>query len=204
MYDVRRALQRFRGLIKYTARKYAVRGHFRMAAEDIEAEGYLTLVQCCRSFPTGQRRFGRYFKRAWNNRLKKLTRFGLQVKRQGFEVDLELAFEIPEPSSESWDRIKTRVYEITPLLGADTRRFLEQLLEPSQEVAEYAWRDFCRKNRLHHVQGAHVPGWRCFRVKMRHIRGALHLSPAQAQRMLNEIRIANRTTQLRRRLQNEG
>lgn len=200
LYDVQVALRRFRGLIKYTARKYAVRGHFRIGMEEIEAEGYLTLVQCCRSFPEGQRRFARYFKRAWSNRLKKLIRFGFQQKRQGFEVDLEKAQEVqtPEISSEVWERLSDRAYQLMPLLTENARRLLQQLLEPSEEVFEYAWRDYCRKNKLH-SQGIRVPGWRYFRVKPRHISGVLHMSATDMQMAVREIRRANHQTQRRSR-----
>lgn len=191
LYDVSLALRRFRKLIKFTARKYSCRGNFRLGIEEIEAEGYLTLVQCCRSFPDGQRRFGWYFKRAWNNRLRKLIRYGFQQKRQGIEVDLELAFDIPVETeavaSDFWERMTDQATDIMPLLSDDSRRLLQLLIKPSEEVVEYAWRDFCRKNRLH-AQGVHAPGWRYFRVKPRHIRGVLHMNWGQMQKAMREIR----------------
>jgi len=196
MYDIGVALRRFKGLISYTARKYSIQGHFRLSTQDIEAEGLLTLVQCCRKFPPGQVRFAAYFKRAWNNRLKKLARFGMQAKRRGFEVDLELAESLPAPTQEVWERILDRAELVAPLLSAETRRFLQQLLEPSEEVMEYAWRDFCRKQKLK-SQGVSVPGCERFRIKLRHVRGALRMSPLQVYKAVDEIRLAS--SQIRRR-----
>lgn len=192
MYDVGKGLKRFKGLIKFTANKYGVRGHFRMSPEEIEAEGYLTLVDCCRRFPKGQLRFGRYFKRAWNNRLIELRRFGMEKKRQGFEVDLELADFVPAPTiSEVWERIKSKADDLMPLLSRDARCFLRELLEPSREVEEFAWREFCRRNKLHD-QGFQVCGWNRFRIRLRHIRGALNMTPGKVQQILVEIRSTNK------------
>lgn len=197
MYPIRKALRRYRRLIKFTARKYSVRGHFRLAAEEIEAEGYLTLVRCCRYYGKRERRrgilFGWYFKRAWNNQLIKLRRFDLQLKRQGFEVDLEHADDIPVPSSEVWERIKSKADDLMPRLSAESRQFLRELLEPSGEVMEFAYKDFCRRRRLH-VQGVKTSGWNSFRIELRHIRGALDMSPSEMQKAIAEIKTVNQTT----------
>jgi len=191
VYDVGKGLRRFKKLIKFTAHKYGIRGHFQMSPEEIEAEGYLTLVDCCRKFPKGQIRFGWYFKRAWNNRLIELRRSGMFKKRQGFEVDLELAEVVPVPTSEVWDNIKSKAEVLMPLLSRDAQCFLRELLEPSREVEEFAWREFCRRNKLHD-QGFNVFGWNRFRIRLRHIRGALNMTPGKVHQVLVEIRSTNK------------
>lgn len=193
MYDVRRALKKYRGLIKWTARKYAIRGNFRLSIPDLEAEGLLMLVKCCRSFPKGHGRFGRYFKRAWYNHLKSLIRFGYQDKRLGREVELEEAFEVaPRDQIDPFiSRMKTRANELSPFLSEDARKFLMVLVEPSEEVMEYAWRDYCRKRKLL-SQGLTVRGGKKFRIRIRHIRGALHMSRRRIRELVREIRSAYR------------
>jgi len=193
MYDVGVALRRFRGLIRYTARKYSVETNFRMSQKDLEAEGLLTLVQCCRAFPEGQIHFSRYFKRAWNNRLKKLLRFNMRKKRQGFEVNLELASELVAPTkkeTEVSERIVERANVLYPFLSRDAKKFLQILIEPSGEVMETAWRDYCRKNKLH-SQGVNFRGWKMFRIHLRHIREALSLSERGMKDVVQEIRRVN-------------
>lgn len=199
MYDIGVALRRFRGLIKWTARKYAIRGHFRMSVEDLEAEGLLTLVECCRAFPEGQFHFARYFKRAWYNRLKKLIRFGLQEKRQGIEVDLEAAVEMPPPEFDSkfQDRMKARANELGPYLSPEARMLLAMLVEPSEEVMEYAWRDWCRRQKLR-SQGVRIPGAKKFRIRGRHIRGAMRITRTRMRELVVEIRSAYLTSKRRK------
>lgn len=191
MYDIGVALRRFRKLIKWTARKYAVQGNFRMSPEDLEAEGLLILVQCCRAFPEGQFYFARYFKRAWYNKLQKLIRFGLQEKRVGIEVDLEFAEEIPPPEYDTkfLERIQAQAIELNPYLSSEARMLLKTLIEPSEEVMEYAWRDFCRKQKLR-SQGLHVRGAKKFRIRIRHIRGSLKMSRERMREVVKEIRSA--------------
>jgi hypothetical protein len=192
VYDVSRALKKYRGLIRWTARKYATTGNFRLSIADIEAEGLLMLVKCCRSFPKGHGRFGRYFKRAWYNHLKDLIRFGYQDKRLGREVELEEAFEIaPKEKADPFiARMKTRANELSPLLSEDARKFLMVLVEPSGEVMEYAWRDYCRKRKLL-SQGLDVRGGKKFRIRIRHIRGALHMTKRRIRELVREIRSAH-------------
>jgi hypothetical protein len=192
VYDAAVALRRFRWLIRYTAYKYSIQGHYRMSMEDLEAEGYLTLVQCCHSFPEGQRRFGRYFKRAWNNRLTKIFRDSClrnKKKDQRNEVDLDLHLDLPEIRDDFniWEHVEGRAKKVMPWLTRDSQRLLQLLLKPSQEVIDYAWRDFCRKNKLH-SQGFRAPGYDHFRVKARHVAGVLQMKPSYMQGLVREIR----------------
>jgi len=190
VYEVGVALRRFKGLIKYTAYKYSIQGHYGLSKEDLEAEGYLTLVQSCRAFPKGQRRFGRYFKRAWNNRLRTIFRFNAVMKRQRIEVDLDLYRELPAAKpvdSDIWGDVDERAKKVMPLLTEDSQRLLQALLKPSEEVIEFAWRDFCRKNKLH-SQGLRAPGHGLFRVQARHIAGVLQWKQTYMQSLVREIR----------------
>ena len=50
MYDIGVALRRFKGLIKWAAHKYGVSGSYNLSPAELEAEGLLLLVQCCRGF----------------------------------------------------------------------------------------------------------------------------------------------------------
>lgn len=200
MYDIGVALRRFRKLIKWTAHRYAIRGHFRMSPEDLEAEGLLTLVKCCRAFPEGHFHFARYFKRAWYNKLKKLIRFGLQEKRKGIEVDLEMAIEMPPPEYDTHfqDRMKSRANELGPYLSPEAKMLLKMLVEPSEEVMEYAWRDWCRRQKLR-SQGTRIVGAKKFRIRSRHIRGAMRINRLRMRELVTEIRTAHQTLNQRRK-----
>ena len=198
MYDIGVALRRFKPLIRWTAWKASQSRSLHMSFEDVEAEGFLALVECCREFPEGQTRFARYFKRTWYNRLKNLYRSQSFQKRQGTEVDLEQAVSLPAKRDEFLDRMKSRYEEICPLLSDDAKRLLEMLLEPTQEVAEYAYRDFCRRNRLH-SQGQTVSGHKSFRIRLRHIKGVLGMSTSRMREVVDEVQTASRNTQLRRK-----
>jgi hypothetical protein len=169
-----------------------------MAFEDVEAEGFLALVECCREFPEGEVRFARYFKRAWYNRLKTLYRNQNYQKRQGIEVELENAVQIPVQRDEFLSRMRSRYEEICPLLSEDAKRLLLTLLDPPQEVVEYAYRDFCRRNKLHSL-GQRVTGHASFRIRLRHIRGALRMTPDRMRDVVVEVQTASRNTQLRRK-----
>lgn len=199
MYDISVALRRFRGLIKWTAKKYSIQGNFRMSREDLEAEGLLILVKCCREFPQGQFHFSRYFKRAWYNQLKKLIRFGLQEKRVGVEVDLELAVEIPhiDYDTKFLERMRVQSKELGPYLSLGAKRLLQLLIEPSEEVMEYAWRDFCRKQKLR-SHGIFVPGAKKFRIRTRHIRESLRMSREEMREVVTEIRSTYLTVKRRK------
>jgi len=187
MYDITVALRRFRGLIRWTARKYSILGDFRRSREDLEAEGLLVLVKCCQSFPEGGMYFARYFKRAWYNRLKKMIRFSSQKKRQGTEIELLEALSIPDVVPDSREYLLSKAEEFRPHLDAEVFRLLQMLVEPDEQVIEFAWRDFCRKNKLR-SQGQRVPGWKQFRVRARHIRSVLRISPSKMRRSIRQIR----------------
>lgn len=196
MYDVGVALRRFKGLIKWAARKYEVIGNYSMSAADLEAELLLLLVQCCRGFPEGQVLFARYFKRALYNRLQQLRAVGHRQKRYGTDVELGEALELPMPEeSEDWNRIRIKANKLLPVLSLGAQKFLKELLEPSEETVEYAWRDFCRKNKLH-SQGLRTTGWNKFRIKFRHIRGALGMSRVDMRTVTRELR--RKTQEMRR------
>jgi hypothetical protein len=196
MYDVGVALRRFKGLIKWAARKYEISGNYSMSARDLEAEGLLLLVQCCRGFPEGQILFARYFKRALYNRLQQLHATNHRQKRQGIEVELGEALELPTlEESEDWKRIRMKANVLLPVLSPTAQRFLKELLEPSESTVEFAWRDFCRKNKLH-SQGLRTTGWSKFRIKFRHIRGALGMSRVDMRTVTRELR--RKTREMRR------
>jgi len=188
MYSIEVALRRFRGLIRWTSRKYSVLGNFRLSREDLEAEGLLVLVKCCRDFPEGEVRFTRYFKRAWYNRLKDMISTERTEKRTGLTVELLEAFGIPDLYAASYERLFEKLEVLRSCLTPRSFRFLQQLAEPSEFVVEYAWREFCRRNRLH-AQGQSVYGYRKFRVRSKHVRKALGMSSEEAQEALREIRV---------------
>jgi RNA polymerase sigma factor (sigma-70 family) len=193
VYNVSKALEKYRGLIRWTARKYTTSGNFRMSVKDLEAEGLLILVKCCRSFPEGQGRFGRYFKRAWYNHLKTMIRFGRWQKRTGKEVEIDAAIELtPQESVDQkfFERMRTRANELNPYLSQEARRFLRMLVEPSEEVMDFAWRDYCRKRKLL-SQGAKVLGGKKFRIRIRHIRGTMGVTNRRMRELVREIRSVN-------------
>lgn len=193
-YKVSVALRRFDTLIWWTAWKARHDKNFRMTCEDIHSEGLLVLVNCCREFPEGKIRFGRYFKKAWYNRLKDMRRDSMRDKREGTEVEIQEAFSIPEPQPDNLqfiDMVKEKFYEISPLLSEDARRMLRLLLDPSQELVEYAWRDFCRKNKLK-SQGKHVYNYKRFRISLKHIQGVLEMSPSKMRKVVAEVKVVNR------------
>lgn len=193
-YDVGVALRRFKSLIRWTSWRASQNRALKMAFEDLEAEGFLTLVECCRSFPEGQIHFARYFKRAWYNKLKNFYRTTRWQKNQGIEVELDHAAAIPEQDSsnqEFLERMKSRYEEINPLLSDDAKRLLELLLEPTAELSMYAWQDFCRKNKLR-SQGKNVTGDKSFRIRTRHIRGVLKMTRRRLREVVVEITLANK------------
>jgi DNA-directed RNA polymerase specialized sigma24 family protein len=192
-YDIGVALRRFKPLIRWTAWRFSQNKNFYMTFEDIESEGFLTLVECCRDFPIGEVRFARYFKRSWYNRLKDLHRYRTMQKRQGFEVELKYAEALPERSADSefFERMKSKYEEIYPSLSDDARRLLQNLLEPCSEIYEEAYRDFCRKNKLHSL-GQSVTGYRKFRVRMKHIRKVLGMSSVRMREVVREVKSASR------------
>jgi hypothetical protein len=187
VYDVSVALRRFSGLIKWVARKYAVLGNFRLSQEDLAGEGYLVLVRCCRSFPEGEFRFARYFKTALYNHLKDLVQTERRLKRQGISVELVEAFGIPDPNPHLRESLDEILEGIAPFLSSSAQLFLRQLAEPSPQVLEYAWREFCRRNKIR-SQGFATTGYKRFRVKPRHIRKVFGWTAADCKSSLREIK----------------
>ncbi|SRR6266576_207389 len=200
MYDVAVALRRFKPLIRWTAWKASQNKNLRMAFEDVEAEGFLALVECCREFPEGEVRFARYFKRSWYNRLKTMYRYQNFKKRQGVEVELENAAQLPVEQDHFLQRMRSRYEEICPLLSNDAKRLLETLLDPPQEVIEQAYRDFCRRNKLYSL-GQPVSGHKKFRVRLRHIKSFLGMSHSRMRDVVVEVQMTSQktNTQLRRK-----
>ena len=190
MYDIGVALRRFKKLINWTAYKFSYR--LKMDFDDLQAEGFLTLVECCREFPPGQTRFARYFKRAWYNRLHDFHRRLMFQKRQGIEVELkEASFLAFEKRDDFYEKVKSRYQELHPLLSNDAKKLLCALIEPTQEIVEYAYVDFCRKNKLL-SQGQRVVGAKKFRIRLRHIRKVLGLSSDRMREVVKEVKSVNR------------
>ena len=189
MYDIGVALRRFKGLIKWASHKYGISGSYNLSPAELEAEGLLLLVQCCRGFPEGQVHFARYFKRAWYNRLQQLHSIRHRKKREGVEVELDLALNVISANNadDEMERMRSKAQLLYPQLSSRARRFLQELLEPSEEVIEYAWRDFCRRNHLH-SRGLRVADWSKFRIKFRHVRGALGMSRVDMRTVARELR----------------
>lgn len=186
MYDVPVALRRLHGLIRWCARKYSVLGNPKLSREDLEGEGLLVLVQCCQSFPDGEVRFSRYFKKAWYNRLKTILRDENRLKRKGFTVELdETTHRLPVVFPEVVDDMLSHFmkHHLTPKTAA----FIAQLMDPDKEVSEYAWRDFCRKHKLYSL-GQRVYKPKRFRIRQRHVRKVLGISRKEAKLALTEAR----------------
>jgi len=81
--------------------------------------------------------------------------------------------------------------ELSPLLSQDARRLLQSLLHPEPMAIEYAWREFCRKNKLRST-GVPVSGGKKFRIHVRHIRRALGMTPQRMREVVREVKAANR------------
>jgi hypothetical protein len=160
----------------------------------VEAEGFLTLVICCREFPDDRKRseFKLYFKRSWYNRLKDMNRHRLYLKRAGIEVDLDQAVHVPEVSerAEFLERMWGRYDEINPLLSDSARRLLLMLLDPTPATS-IAYEDFLRKQRLYE-RGESVTGHKRFRIKLRHIRKALAMSSREMRDAVREVKTLTR------------
>ena len=195
MYDVHVALRRFRGLIRWTARKYSVPGDVRLSRSDLEAEGLLVLVKCCRAFPENQTRFARYFKRAWYNHLKMMFRDSHRKKRTGFVVDLLDAESVPQIAERDW--VNEQMTVLHSRLSSTAYQFLQLLVSPTEEVVTCAWVDFCRKSKLRSL-GIRSSGSRKFRIKAVHVRRALAMSGTEAENVLREIRHVGKTLHDRR------
>lgn len=182
-------------MIRWTSWRASRNPILRQTYEDLEAEGLLTLVKCCREFPEGQVRFTRYFKRAWYNQLKRMYRDGYALKRQGIEVALEHAEATLAGTKDDFlDRMRSRYDELHPFLSMDARRLLEVLLSPEPEplAAEYAWREYCRKNKLRSMR-LPVHGGKKFRIRIRHIRRALGLSAQRMRDVVKEVKAVSKS-----------
>lgn len=186
-YDVSVALRRFKNLIKWAANHYAKPGHFRRSKEELEAEGLLILVQCCRDFPEGEIFFARYFKRSLYNRLKDLSRFDRRKSRAGFEVELEEADAVLEQRDPFLDLVRERAEHLYPFLTAEAKKFLRTLIDPPPMVCQHAWMDFCRKNKLV-SQGQKVRDAKRFRIRLQHIRRYLGMRTVDVRRVVDEIK----------------
>jgi hypothetical protein len=196
VYDIGVALRRFKGLIRWAAHRYEVQGSYNLSFTDLEAEGMLLLVECCRAFPSGQPHFSRYFKRSLYNRLQEMRITQHTQKRTGTEVELDNALGLPTVDNlDETERMQSRAKQLFPMLTPHAQQFLKQLLDPDEIVVEHAWRDFCRRNKLH-SQGKRATGWNRFRIKFRHIRSAMHLSKGQMRGIVNELRTTARQTRL--------
>ena len=190
MYDIHVALRSFRGLIRWTARKYSVPGDVRLSRSDLEAEGLLVLVKCCRAYPENQTMFARYFKRAWYNHLKMMFRDIHRKKRTGYVVGLLDAESIPQIAETEW--VSERMTLLHSRLSSTAYQFLQLLVNPTEEVVNCAWVDFCRKSKLRSL-GIRSSGSRKFRVKVVHVRRALAMSGTETKDVLREIRHVGRS-----------
>ena len=72
-------------------------------------------------------------------------------------------------------------------LSPKTSQYLKELVNPSKEVEQKAWEEFCRRNKLV-SQGLKIFGASTFRVSPRHVRTALNISSLQAGKCLSEAR----------------
>lgn len=120
-----------------------------------------------------------------------------RYKRQGVTVELIEAFGLPDPNPRYRESLDEMLEGLLPFLSVDSQLFLKQLAEPAPQVIELAWREFCRRNKLH-SQGIRVTGYRQFRVKPRHIRKIYGWTVADCKASLREIRRVYRKYQLRR------
>jgi hypothetical protein len=201
MYDIAIALKRFRPLIKWVARHNANPYYYKMAREDLEAEGLLTLVQCCQQFPKGEIRFARFFKKSLYNRIKKLVRYSRCIKRQGVEVDLDSIEHLAKPSrdTEFIEQIQKRVGEILPYLSPESARFLRALVNPNDEATSHeAWKELCRRNKLRTL-GIRTSNVRKFRVEERHFKRALRMNTNDVNEAIREIQSVYQHLTLRRK-----
>jgi len=187
MQDIGEALKQYRGLIKWIARRYAVLGNFRLSQQDLEAEGYLVLVRCCRRFPKNRAGFDGYFKTSLYNHVKTLISTERRDKRMGISVDLEEASELAKEESLVKVSLQEKVESIRTRLSPLSYSLLQELIEPSPQVIEFARREFLRRNKLHSL-GISVGGYRKFRVKIRHIRKVFGWSTDECNRAMSEIR----------------
>lgn len=187
MQDIGAALVQYRGLIKWIARRYAVLGNFRLSQQDLEAEGYLILVKCCRKFPKNKEGFDGYFKTSLYNHVKTLITTERCDKRMGISVELDEAEELAREESLVQVSLKEKVESIRLDLSPNAYSLLQELIEPSLQVIEFARREFLRRNKLHSL-GISVSGFRKFRVRLRHIRKVFRWTTQACDEAMSEIR----------------
>jgi hypothetical protein len=184
LYSPKKATKRFQNLIKFIARRYCVNGHFRLSREDLIAEGMLVLVRCCQDFPEGEVHFGRYFKRSLYNHVDKLRRFDRQTKRLGFTVPLDKAMLMAKP--EEKPVYLNRCLEIAPHVSPKAREYLLTLALWPPQLCEYAYKQISKTKK--------ISGLKKVRIKTKHIRGYLGLTPLELRGVVREIRDANSRT----------
>jgi hypothetical protein len=168
-----------------------------MSREDLEGEGLLVLVRCCNQFPKGEERFARYFKRALYNHLKNILRFRNQEKRKGREVSLDIVSGLSMQSEHNlMSELRVRADLMKPYISPLAYNYMVVVSDLGKEVSEVAWQDFCRRNKLNSL-GIRVQGWKKFRIKARHVRKVLDITPKDVRRIVKELRMVN--SQLNRR-----
>lgn len=172
--------RKFENLIKYIARKYSVPGHFRLSREELIAEGELVLVRCWNDFPYGTTEFDSYFKTALYNRIKRLHRFGVQLKREGEEVPIEEALFLRRVDAEI--PYLDEALLVFPHISVKARRLLCTLLFSPPALSYYAYLDLQKRQKTFAAPE--------YRIAARHIRGFLNLTPRQLQSLVIEIRTA--------------
>jgi hypothetical protein len=181
-------LKRFRALIRTVAHRHAVQGNFRLAEDDLVSEGYLTLLHVSKSIPPTCTYFPKYLKRALMNRVRDLAHYHRREMRHGLEVPLTESM-TPERSKDPHDYFAQKLDHLKPLLSPLAFRFVSELIDPSDEVQEEAFQDFCRKLKVH-SQGRAVYGFNTFRVRLRHIREVLGITRNDERRLLLQVKSA--------------
>lgn len=170
----KKAQRKFKRLIRSVSYIYSKRNHYRLSQEDLESEGMLVLVRCCRDFPKGKTYFTRYFKRSLYSHLIDLHRFEKQQKRQGYIVPLN---EVQQQVAESHlSPYADRAMAILPFLSPKARKFLQTLVFPPIALSEFAWKQYKGSNRKR------------FRIRFIDLRRFLNLSAADVRGLVGEIR----------------
>jgi hypothetical protein len=170
----KKAHRKFCRLIRSVSYHYSHRNNFRLSQEDLEAEGMLVLVRCCRDFPKGKTYFTRYFKRSLYSHLIDLHRFEKQQKRRGYIVPLD---EIQQQvASSHLSPYANMALSIAPLLSSRARTFLQTLVFPPIGLSEYAWKHYQDSSRKR------------FRIRLIDLRGYLNLTAADVRGLVKEVR----------------
>lgn len=223
MYDINRAMRKMRPLVKQMARKHAVSGSTRMGREDLEAEGMLVLMKCCKKFSSGN--FEHYFARAFRNYIDKIRTYGNRPMRRAVE-------EIPIEFLEDQERIgmqhrynthtgifketflqsqrfvrdqneqrvvedlQRRAKRLLPLLSSGAVRLLQMVVDPrhTAEAEQQAYHEFLRRKHLRAL-GIRCPGRDQFRLKKRHFQKALGMNSSELRSAIREIQSVDSTLQ---------